>query len=715
MTTNLETAANGASNAYTMTISRLTVDKLGVKLYDKVSAVMAELIANAYDADARRVLVRAPMGELLAAKAGSVLHDKGHEIVVEDDGVGMTPMQVNAFYLKVGAERRADPDRGPTSRKFQRKVMGRKGVGKLAPFGICRTIEVITSGGEEVDSVDENGKPSRGYLTAHLILDRDKVLEDTDADYHPTVGELDGTVRPTSGTLLRLKVFSHRHVPDIQDFERQLSQRFGVASPTWRIELIDNTKTTADPAAMRVVGAFSSSIEKMDGTEIRFEAQESSSVGFVTLDGFGKEVKELKPGFQHNGRFYAVRGWAAYSKQPYKDDLMAGIRIYCHGKIAAQTNIFNNKAGFHGEYDIRSYLVGEIHADWLDDEEDLIQTDRRDILWSHEVGEEFEKWGRTLVLLLGKNSRTPLKKKIWERFKDVSKIEERAKKVFPADSQREIRERVVEIAKMVGSTIRESELLDDDIVENLVQLSLNFGPHITLSEKLREAADEGTSTLAVVTSILRTARVAELSSFGLIAEERVRVIERVEALKDDPDTLEEAFQELITNAPWLIDPQWAPVSANQSFSTLKKEFQKLYKKRTGSDLNLDNFKDPNKRCDFVLAQYEGSIQIVEIKKPNHSFDAKDFVRLHQYVELMTEFLDEPGNAEFKKSFPNGFKITLVCDDVNLKKVDLTAYKALEKDRTITQLNWKSFLLKTRKMHEEFLKEAEKQRKNAGQN
>ena len=49
------------SNEYVMRISRLTVDKLGVKLYDKVSAVIAELIANSYDADAKEVSVRAPI------------------------------------------------------------------------------------------------------------------------------------------------------------------------------------------------------------------------------------------------------------------------------------------------------------------------------------------------------------------------------------------------------------------------------------------------------------------------------------------------------------------------------------------------------------------------------------------------------------------------------------------------------------------------------
>ncbi|HEU4683617.1 MAG TPA: hypothetical protein VFS39_03845, partial [Nitrospira sp.] len=54
---------------YVMTISRLTVDKLGVKLYDRVSAVIAEVVANSYDADATEVIITAPMGETLAQKS----------------------------------------------------------------------------------------------------------------------------------------------------------------------------------------------------------------------------------------------------------------------------------------------------------------------------------------------------------------------------------------------------------------------------------------------------------------------------------------------------------------------------------------------------------------------------------------------------------------------------------------------------------------------
>jgi hypothetical protein len=341
-------------------------------------------------------------------------------------------------------------------------------------------------------------------------------------------------------------------------------------------------------------------------------------------------------------------------------------------------------------------LVGELHADWLDAEED----------------QAFERWGRELVLLLGKKSRSPMKKKIWDRFREASKIEERAKKAFPADDQKEIRSRVTQFAKLVASNMRESELLDDEQVESVVQLSLNFAPHITLDEMLREAADEGTTTLSSVTAILKTARVAELASFGQIAQERVNVIEHVEILKDDPKTPEAAFQALVNNAPWLIDPQWSPVVANQSFATLKKEFQKVYKKETGNELFLDDFSDPKKRCDFVLTQYEGAIEIVEIKAPGHNIGPDDFDRMNTYVDLMKEFLAQPGNKAFKDAFPRGFHVTLVCDGVALKGTHRTAFEGLQDKKILTHLNWKSFLLKTRQMHESFLKEAEKQRKNA---
>jgi len=690
------------SSKYKMTISRLTVDKLGVRLYDRVSAVIAEIVANSYDADATEVEITAPMDEMLATKAGGVLKDKNYLIEVTDNGIGMLPEKINPFYLTVGAERRKDAQRGDTSKVFGRKVMGRKGVGKLAPFGICQIVEVISSGGKKVSGKGVNGVQMKGYLTAHLILDRSKILKDTDTDYFPAVGPLDGKVRPTRGTTVRLRRFDYRRVPTMDDFERQLAQRFGIATPKWRIRLIDSLQTTGGPTTRRDVGSFA--VDTMDDTKITF-----GSKGAVGPDG--KKLDDVLAGFDHEGRFYPITGWVGYSKLPYKDDLMAGVRIYCRGKIAAQTHIFNLKAGFTGEYDIRSYLVGELHADWLDETVDLIRTDRQDILWSQDLGQAFEAWGRALVKKIGALTREPKRKRAWERFQEVSKIDDKLEAAFPDDNQKDIRENAIEIAKVIAKATREESFDDPAYVESMLDLSILLGPHITLDRKLREAAESIDDPLSVINGILRTARIAELAGFGKIADDRVKVIKKIELLKDDPSTLESAFQSLIAQAPWLINPQWAPITANQKFSTLKGEFAKYYKKKTGKDLVLLDFAKPNKAADFVLSNQDNALQIIEIKKPAHSLTNVEMGRINTYVELMKSFLDEAGNAEFRQLFPE-FRVTLVCDKIGLTGVSKTAFAGLVTAGMLEHINWKTFLLRTRRMHEQFLNEAERQRKNA---
>ena len=91
-----------------------------MKLYDKASAVVAELVANSYDADAEKVTVRVPYNTLLAKKvkkAGAFgkgaehVEDLGCVIEVEDDGHGMTPDEAIDFYLRSAASSGAKASR----------------------------------------------------------------------------------------------------------------------------------------------------------------------------------------------------------------------------------------------------------------------------------------------------------------------------------------------------------------------------------------------------------------------------------------------------------------------------------------------------------------------------------------------------------------------------------------------------------------------------
>jgi hypothetical protein len=264
------------------------------------------------------------------------------------------------------------------------------------------------------------------------------------------------------------------------------------------------------------------------------------------------------------------------------------------------------------------------------------------------------------------------------------------------------------IAKLMGERLRDGEVKDQEHVDSLVQLSLMLGPHVQLDDALREAAAEANAPLSVVTRILKTARIAELSSYGMIAERRVQVIERIISLKDVPDTLEQALQESLEEAPWLINPQWSPITSNQSLTTLKGEFAKFFKQETGEDIVLSGFEKANKRPDFVMSSQDFGLQIIEIKKPFHKLTNTEWDRIQVYIDVMTKFLELPGHDDFRQIFKR-FTVTLVCDEIGLTGAQNKAFLSYQNDRLVEHVTWAAFLRRTQHMHQDFLKEAERQR------
>src|SRR5271155_924085 len=83
---------------YRMTVAGQMFKHLGLQMYSGAVPALAELISNAYDAMARNVNIRMPVGRAL---------EPDDEISVEDDGHGMTYEECNELYLTVGRDRRA--------------------------------------------------------------------------------------------------------------------------------------------------------------------------------------------------------------------------------------------------------------------------------------------------------------------------------------------------------------------------------------------------------------------------------------------------------------------------------------------------------------------------------------------------------------------------------------------------------------------------------
>jgi len=654
---------------YTLTISRLTIDKLGVKLYDKASAVVAEVIANSYDADATEVFVEVPLGTELASKdpATKQALDKGYQIVVHDDGHGMTPPEARAFYLQVGRDRRDHPEQGSRSRTKERAVMGRKGIGKLAPFGICKRIEVLSSGGDPV--------PGKGYLTTHFFLDFDQIVQDTDVPVPLDVGDQDATYQPAAGTKITLSSFLPKRVPDRETFLRQLAVRFALADPDFAIR-VRNTRT--DP----------------------HEDFEVEQFKVPTVDATRRDVAD-RPVPVPEGDPLPVTGWLALAKEAYKNEEMAGVRIYARGKIVATTRDFEQPAGFTGEFTMRSYLVGEVHANWLDEDggEDLIRTDRQSILWDSERGQALRAWGATLIKEIAAASRAPRRLRKSQVFMEKARIEERAAARYAEDEA--VIDAAVALGKQIGGFAAEDELEDDDYVDGLAEVILSVAPHQALVEAFKEISQQQDATLDQLITLFGKTRIAEMASYSQIADERVKSVRELQDVINKPDVEETDLQLLIASAPWLIRPDWSVITQNQSLKVFRDQFVLWWNKRHPDKPIEVAISYEKKRPDFTLIQHGRTLHIVELKAPGHSFSGADYERLQNYVSAFEEFWND--HQEIVAAFPDGWRIELVADKVSLSNdTQRYAYQSFVEKAVVVRQNWNDFLAAAITAHQKFL-------------
>ena len=650
------------STKYTMRISRLTIDKLGIQMYDRVSAVLAELIANAYDADAENVRITLPFGQYLARQRQGQLEDQGFEIVVEDDGCGMTADEVNEYYLNVGYNRRAS--RNEVTPEYGRRVMGRKGIGKLAPFGICHEVEVITAGG--------NLTPE-GYRVANLVLDLPNMLDeqhDEDGNplpYHPQPGQLDGTYEQKSGTKLIMRRFGRKRVPSGEDLNRQLAGRFGLSRPDWSVSLAN----TLDDGVPMEVGTLD--VDLMEGTCI--------------------DVSD-RPVIAPDGQQLPVSGWVAYAKDSYRDEVMAGVRFFARGKIVCQTRDFDIKSGFTGEFKMRSYLTGAIHAEWLDAEDDLVSTDRQDIIWNSEAGNALLEWGRDLLKELARKAQSSAERRVWDLFLEKSHLEERLAESALKEST--IRDSVIRAARSLITKADRDSLEDQNFVERVVGLAYSVGPYRTLLQTLDNITTTEDIDINVIITLFERASVVEIYTLGQIARSRVETINQLRRLISDPSTVESKLQSLIEDAPWILHPDWTPLSMDRPLEQTRKNFESWYEKKYGESISTSAIQDPRREPDFVMLNHRGCIEIIEIKRSKHRLSDAEFDRAMNYLKVVEEYIRE--NGEVERLF-QGARLTIVCDSLNLTYAHDNVIRT---NNDVEHLTWQDILEATTNTHSQFL-------------
>lgn len=182
------------------------IDHLGIQMYQSPTAALAELVSNSWDADAEEVRLELPTA--LGNQA---------TILMNDNGCGMTFLECQNRYLNVGYARRGN-DPAQRSPEKGRPILGRKGIGKFAGFGIAKIIRVETiskeTGEKTVFELDIDRLRSDEYVAEGGNIPVEEYLdpdEDRKADH---------------GTKITLKSLTILRRPAHARFVQSMARRF---------------------------------------------------------------------------------------------------------------------------------------------------------------------------------------------------------------------------------------------------------------------------------------------------------------------------------------------------------------------------------------------------------------------------------------------------------------------------------------------------------
>lgn len=196
---------------YRLNVDPRILELLGPNLYTNIYYVLAELIANAYDADAKNVYI---------------ISNKD-DIRVEDDGHGMSYEAGDiAKYLNVAGVSRTTEEESWTKSGARRK-MGRKGVGKLAALSVSEEVDVLTVANGERSGFVLSRRPERGN-ELRAIADQDLVFE----------------FIKDHGSAIIMRKPKYRLHKTLVAVKRNLLKIFPLVDATFRIHIIRGSETT---------------------------------------------------------------------------------------------------------------------------------------------------------------------------------------------------------------------------------------------------------------------------------------------------------------------------------------------------------------------------------------------------------------------------------------------------------------------------------------
>lgn len=658
---------NAKQKPFQLEFSNRVIEHLGIKLYqNKPTNVVAEFLSNGWDADATEVKIN------LKASGADGLPC----VVITDNGRGMNRDELTDEFLIIGRNRRAKPDDKTIG---GRSPMGRKGIGKLAGFGIAKTIDIISSPNPK-KRVPTTSVEQKFFWLRFQLGDLEKTASGAGRSVYQPEVLADGVTLSKIEELIQADKHSGAYA-DFLEFAK--SEQGGVCV------YLNNTTlkkaTNIDQLLQSIGRRFTVAMLRKDFVVTVNGKPVQPEYALPTLHdfGFGSWDKPIEETISVNGIQRTVKYWIKFVNLPGSDWSIeqAGIGVYAHGKIAQDRPFFFDSKG---KEILSRYIYGVLEADWLDElPSDVVSTDRRSIDWDTTETQALHHWGNNKISFWLESFRK------WRAQQPKTEIIKRIREVSSKTLSGTEEEALAELLNEVLPALADDEETKNRATKSFSEAWTHAPTRVltkSLWEKIFSHMHTDSAVFAELVESLRKSLVPEAMGLAVTMAQRIAAITAMRKMIDNNKT-ETHLQRLIESFPWLLGPQWEKLSANQTIKTLCEEAGKLPSFSTpplgttsGENLKPDFvfLSDPNESSEFIVFELKGP-------EAGKTLLPLEYDQLSNYLKII------------RSKFPD--------KDVVVRGVLVGADTGGfdEYDKRIDVISWSKVLLAARNLHVSYLR------------
>lgn len=636
------------------------LNHLGLNLYTNTPAVLTEIVSNAWDADATEVYID--------------VDTENSTITIADNGHGMNADDVERKFLNVGYARRDDNRKKSPS---GRNVMGRKGIGKLAMFSLADEVSVFTKTEDDevvalkvnVPDLKQAIKEKRQYET--------ETITDT------------SSFAKSHGTTIILAELGREIKTTATYLKKHLARRFSILGSSFDFRVfVNQEEITLEHRGYT--------------TKIEFLWSLGDTAKHLKNNNT-KQYKEIANKVNYDGKEFEISGFIASVNKPSElkdkenDVSNNAITILANGRIFQENMLeeLDNAKLF------TSYLVGEINANFLDASEyqDMATSSRQGLRQNDE---------RYLILKTFVANALKTIDADWDNWRKEEGLKEIETKhptlqAWLNGLNSALDRKAAEDLLSKVNTIRfngsneEQERSRKDVLKSAV---LAF-EKLKVRDNLKRLEELSSLNVEVFGPILQSIDGIEESYFYDVTKQRLEIIEKFEALKDDNEK-EKVIQKYLYEHLWLLDPAWERTTQTYIEQQLSDEL-----KQACPDNNT------GARLDIAYKNIAGKHIIIEMKKedPSYKIDIYDLIKQgSKYIDATKQWYLN------KQSYTDIFGIEvyfLVGTSVKNKiyqNTDKERVNGLLRESKAVLLTYDELITRSRNAYSEYLQNKMKYRK-----